>query len=136
MGDDFLEVLPINLQTVPYVSNVIEGGDVLILFMWITLTLPSYEIRTTPTTSYIVWNLISAPKESLITPINEHWTSEATNYNQMIWLKGKIYLHRHLIFRQSMQKTTLLRQTSTGSEVSGSVFMMRMQNSLSAVCSR
>ena len=43
-----------------------------------------------PTTSYIVWNLITAPKESLITPINEHWTSEATNYNQMIWLKSQI----------------------------------------------
>ena len=40
-----------------------------------------------PTTSYIVWNLITAPKESLITPVNEHWTSEATNYNQLIWLK-------------------------------------------------
>ena len=40
-----------------------------------------------PTTSYIVWNLITAPKESLITPINEHWTSEATNYGQMIWIK-------------------------------------------------
>ncbi|MBQ6548647.1 MAG: acetylxylan esterase [Prevotella sp.] len=43
-----------------------------------------------PTTSYIVWNLITAPKESLITPVNEHWTSEATNYNQMIWLKEKV----------------------------------------------
>ena len=40
-----------------------------------------------PTTSYIVWNLITAPKESLITPINEHWTSEATNHRQMEWLK-------------------------------------------------
>ena len=40
-----------------------------------------------PTTSYIVWNLITSPKESLITPINEHWTTEATNYEQMIWLK-------------------------------------------------
>lgn len=43
-----------------------------------------------PTTSYIVWNLITAPKESLITPINEHWTSETTNYKQMIWLKEKV----------------------------------------------
>ena len=43
-----------------------------------------------PTTSYIVWNLITAPKESLITPINEHWTTEATNYKQMIWLKSQI----------------------------------------------
>ena len=40
-----------------------------------------------PTTSYIVWNTITAPKESLITPINEHWTSENTNYNQMLWIK-------------------------------------------------
>ena len=43
-----------------------------------------------PTTSYIVWNLITAPKESLITPINEHWTSEQTNYNQMLWLKKQL----------------------------------------------
>ena len=40
-----------------------------------------------PTTSYIVWNLITAPKEPLITPVNEHWTTADTNYNQMIWLK-------------------------------------------------
>lgn len=40
-----------------------------------------------PTTSYIVWNLITAPKESLITPVNEHWTSNETNYKQMLWLK-------------------------------------------------
>ena len=43
-----------------------------------------------PTTSYIVWNLITAPKESLITPINEHWTTTDTNYGQMLWLKGKM----------------------------------------------
>jgi len=43
-----------------------------------------------PTTSYIVWNLITAPKESLITPINEHWTSETTNHRQMEWLKEHI----------------------------------------------
>ena len=43
-----------------------------------------------PTTSYIVWNLITAPKESLITPINEHWTSETTNHRQMLWLKEHI----------------------------------------------
>lgn len=40
-----------------------------------------------PTTSYIVWNIITAPKESLITPINEHWTTNETNYGQMTWLK-------------------------------------------------
>lgn len=43
-----------------------------------------------PTTSYIVWNLITAPKESLVTPVNEHWTSEATNHRQMEWLKARI----------------------------------------------
>lgn len=40
-----------------------------------------------PTTSYIVWNLITAPKDSLITPINEHWTSNDTNHAQVLWLK-------------------------------------------------
>jgi cephalosporin-C deacetylase-like acetyl esterase len=43
-----------------------------------------------PTTSYIVWNLITAPKESLITPVNEHWTTNETNYSQMLWLKSKM----------------------------------------------
>ena len=43
-----------------------------------------------PTTSYIVWNLISAPKESLVTPINEHWTTSDTNYGQMLWLKKQL----------------------------------------------
>lgn len=43
-----------------------------------------------PTTSYIVWNLISAPKDALVTPINEHWTSETTNHGQMEWLKRQI----------------------------------------------
>ena len=43
-----------------------------------------------PTTSYIVWNLITAPKESLLTPINEHWTSDNTNLKQMQWLKNHI----------------------------------------------
>ena len=43
-----------------------------------------------PTTSYIVWNRIAAPKEPLVTPINEHWTSEATNHAQMEWLIGQI----------------------------------------------
>lgn len=43
-----------------------------------------------PTTSYIVWNLITAPKESLITPINEHWTTPETNFGQMLWLKSHI----------------------------------------------
>ena len=44
-----------------------------------------------PTTSYIVWNLISTPKDALITPINEHWTSKETSINQMQWLKDHIH---------------------------------------------
>jgi len=43
-----------------------------------------------PTTSYVVWNLITAPKESLITPVNEHWTSAETNRRQIKWLKEHI----------------------------------------------
>ena len=40
-----------------------------------------------PTTSYAVWNTLRCRKTSLITPINEHWTSDATNRAQMEWVK-------------------------------------------------
>lgn len=40
-----------------------------------------------PTTSYAVWNTLNCEKESLITPINKHWTSDATEYGQMVWIK-------------------------------------------------
>lgn len=40
-----------------------------------------------PTTSYIVYNLLDCPKEALITPINEHWTSDATEYGQLKWIQ-------------------------------------------------
>ena len=43
-----------------------------------------------PTTSYAVWNTLSCPKESLITPINEHWTSDATDRQQMEWMKSHL----------------------------------------------
>lgn len=43
-----------------------------------------------PTTSYAVWNTLRCPKESLITPINEHWTSEATEYGHMQWIKAHL----------------------------------------------
>ena len=39
-----------------------------------------------PTTSYAVWNTLACPKDSLITPINEHWTSDATERGQMEWM--------------------------------------------------
>lgn len=43
-----------------------------------------------PTTSYAVWNVLSCPKESLITPINEHWTSEETERGHMEWIKKNL----------------------------------------------
>lgn len=43
-----------------------------------------------PTTSYAVWNNFTCPKESLITPVNEHWTSENTEYGHMVWIKNHL----------------------------------------------
>lgn len=39
-----------------------------------------------PTTSYAVWNVVTSPKESLITPINEHWTTDDTERGQLEWI--------------------------------------------------
>lgn len=43
-----------------------------------------------PTTSYAVWNTLKCQKESLLTPINEHWTTENTNRGQMLWIKNHL----------------------------------------------
>lgn len=43
-----------------------------------------------PTTSYAVWNLLRCEKECLITPINEHWTSDVTDRAQMEWVRNNI----------------------------------------------
>lgn len=40
-----------------------------------------------PTTSYAVYNVLTAPKEALITPINEHWTSEDTERGHLEWIQ-------------------------------------------------
>lgn len=40
-----------------------------------------------PTTSYAVYNVLTSPKEALLTPINEHWTSEATEYGHLLWIQ-------------------------------------------------
>ena len=42
-----------------------------------------------PTTSYEVYNLITAPKTALITPINEHWTSANTERGHYEWIKSQ-----------------------------------------------
>ncbi len=39
-----------------------------------------------PTTSYAVWNTLTCPKECLLTPINEHWTSEETEQGHCEWM--------------------------------------------------
>jgi len=43
-----------------------------------------------PTTSYAVWNTLDCPKEALITPVNEHWTSEDTERGHLEWIMEKI----------------------------------------------
>lgn len=43
-----------------------------------------------PTTSYEVFNVISTPKEALLTPINEHWTTVSTEMGHYDWIKGKL----------------------------------------------
>lgn len=44
------------------------------------------DITCPPTTSYAVWNTLKCEKVSLITPVNEHWTSDATEYGQYEWI--------------------------------------------------
>lgn len=46
------------------------------------------DVTCPPTTSYEVYNLITAPKEVLLTPINEHWTTATTGQSHFRWLKG------------------------------------------------
>lgn len=43
-----------------------------------------------PTTSYAAWNVLTSPKESFITPINEHWTSETMEHQHMEWIKSHL----------------------------------------------
>lgn len=43
-----------------------------------------------PTTSYAVWNVLKCEKDPLITPINEHWTSEATERSHCDWILERL----------------------------------------------
>lgn len=43
-----------------------------------------------PTTSYATYNVLSCPKEAVITPINEHWTSDDAEYAHWLWVKSKL----------------------------------------------
>lgn len=44
----------------------------------------------TPTTSYAVWNTLQCPKQAVITPINEHWTTEDTERGHMEWILSNL----------------------------------------------
>lgn len=48
------------------------------------------DVTCPPTTSYAVWNTLKCTKESLLTPINEHWTTTETNCGQMEWIKAHL----------------------------------------------
>ncbi len=48
------------------------------------------DVTCPPTTSYAVWNTLKCTKESLLTPINEHWTTTETNRGQMEWIKAHL----------------------------------------------
>lgn len=48
------------------------------------------DVTCPPTTSYEVYNLITSPKEALITPINEHWTSADTERGHYEWIKARV----------------------------------------------
>ena len=48
------------------------------------------DVTCLPTTSYAVWNTLKCTKESLLTPINEHWTTAETNRGQMEWIKAHL----------------------------------------------
>lgn len=39
-----------------------------------------------PTTSYATYNVLTCPKEALVTPINEHWTTDVTARGQLAWI--------------------------------------------------
>ena len=75
---------PQKIQTLAYydVMNFAKQITVPVYMTW------GYNDNTCPpTTSYIVYNVLNCPKEALITPINEHWTSEDTEYGHLVWIK-------------------------------------------------
>lgn len=43
-----------------------------------------------PTTSYALYNTLTCPKEALITPVNEHWTSDTTEREQLAWIMNHL----------------------------------------------
>lgn len=78
---------PEKIETMAYydVVNFARKLNVPVYMTW------GYNDNTCPpTTSYAVYNVITSPKEALITPINEHWTSEATERGHLDWILNHI----------------------------------------------
>ena len=78
---------PEKIETMAYydVVNFAKKLNVPVYMTW------GYNDNTCPpTTSYAVYNVINSPKEALITPINEHWTSDATERGHLDWILNHI----------------------------------------------
>ncbi len=78
---------PAKLQTLAYydVVNFARRITVPVYLTW------GYNDNTCPpTTSYIIYNVLNCPKKALITPVNEHWVSLSTRYEQLRWIKELI----------------------------------------------
>lgn len=56
----------------------------------VRLTWGYNDVTCPPTTSYAAWNTLRCPKQSFITPINEHWTSASMELQHMQWLLQQI----------------------------------------------
>jgi len=78
---------PENIRTMAY-YDVVNFARHVTAFTY--MTWGYNDVTCPPTTSYAVWNTLTCPKEALITPINEHWTSDATEFGQMKWAKAHL----------------------------------------------
>ena len=78
----------------PQVINVLQYYDVINFCRLVTcpvrLTWGYNDNTCPPTTSYAAWNTLTCPKESAITPINEHWTSEQMEREHEQWIKSNL----------------------------------------------
>ncbi|MBO6234211.1 MAG: acetylxylan esterase, partial [Prevotella sp.] len=78
----------------PQVVNVLQYYDVInfcrIVKCPVRMTWGYNDNVCPPTTSYAAWNTLTCPKECVITPVNEHWTSERMENEHEEWIKSKI----------------------------------------------
>ncbi len=80
-----------DVQLTPAVINTLAYYDVVNFARFVKcpvyMTWGFNDNTCPPTTSYCVWNALTCPKDSLITPINEHWVSTETRHRQLDWFK-------------------------------------------------